>query len=148
MAASYDYIVYSDGASRGNPGQAGYGAYVTDVRSGQAVELSGYLGRATNNVAEYHGLLAGLRYIRDQGGTRVLVRADSELMVRQLQGRYRVKNPGLLPLYQEAMDLLQGFRAWKAEHVPREQNKDADRLANRGIDEARSVRRREEDPST
>jgi ribonuclease HI len=117
-----------------------------DVRSGQTTELSGYLGRATNNVAEYRGLLAGLHYIRDHGGTRVLVRADSELMVRQLQGRYRVKNPGLLPLYQEAMRLLQACDAWKAEHVPREQNKDADRLANRGIDEAHGVRPREEDP--
>ncbi len=146
MAASYDYIVYSDGASRGNPGEAGYGAFVMDVRSGQTTELSGYLGRATNNVAEYRGLLAGLHYIRDHGGTRVLVRADSELMVRQLQGRYRVKNPGLLPLYQEAMRLLQACDAWKAEHVPREQNKDADRLANRGIDEAHGVRPREEDP--
>ncbi|MGC8488157.1 MAG: ribonuclease HI family protein [Clostridia bacterium] len=136
MAESYDFIVYSDGASRGNPGPAGYGAYVLDAKRQRTVELSGFLGIATNNVAEYEGLLAGLDYVRKHGGGRVLVRADSELMVRQLQGRYRVKSPGLIPLYQRAVGLLQECTAWRAEHVPREQNKDADRLANRGIDEA------------
>lgn len=133
---AYDFVVYSDGASRGNPGPAGYGAHVMDTRHGTAAELSGYLGVTTNNVAEYRGLLAGLHYVRDHGGGDVLIRADSELMVRQLQGRYRVKNPGLIPLHHEALQILNQFRAWRAEHVPREHNKDADRLANRGIDEA------------
>ncbi len=130
-----DWILYSDGASRGNPGPAGYGAYLVDQRSGAAVELSGYLGLTTNNVAEYQGLLAGLRHVLAHGGGRVAVRADSQLMIRQLEGRYQVKHPRLVPLHREAMALLARTAGWTATHVPREQNKEADRLANRGIDE-------------
>ena len=146
MGETYDFIVYSDGASRGNPGPAGYGAYVNDVKNNAFIELSGYLGIATNNVAEYRGLLAGLHYIQAHGGGRVLIRADSQLMVRQLEGRYQVKNPGLIPLYHEALAVLKTCTAWRAEHVPREQNKEADRLANRGIDEANGSRRRDGSP--
>ena len=130
-----DWILYSDGASRGNPGPAGYGSYLVDQRSGAIVELSGYLGIATNNVAEYQGLLAGLRYVLAHGGGRVAIRADSQLLVRQLEGRYQVKHPRLIPLYRDAMALLARTVGWTASHVPREQNRDADRLANRGIDE-------------
>ena len=130
-----DWIVYSDGASRGNPGLAGYGAYVINTRTGQAEELFGFLGVTTNNVAEYQGLLAGLRHALAQGGGDVLIRADSQLMVRQLEGRYQVRHPGLKPLYNEARRLLNQFTAWHAEHVPRAENKEADRLANQGIDQ-------------
>jgi len=130
-----DWTLYSDGASRGNPGPAGYGSYLTDERTGEVVELSGYLGVTTNNVAEYEGLLAGLRYVLAHGGGRVAVRADSQLMIRQLEGRYQVKHPRLVPLYQEARRLLNLTAGWTVEHVPRADNRDADRLANRGIDE-------------
>ncbi len=134
-SAAHDWILYSDGASRGNPGPAGYGSYLIDQRSGAIVELSGYLGIATNNVAEYQGLLTGLRYVLAHGGGRVAIRADSQLLVRQLEGRYQVKHPRLIPLYRDAMALLARTAGWTATHVPREQNRDADRLANRGIDE-------------
>lgn len=129
------WILYSDGASRGNPGPAGYGSYLIDQGSGQVVELSGYLGVTTNNVAEYEGLLAGLRHVLAHGGGRVAIRADSQLMVRQLAGRYQVKHPRLIPLHRDAMALLARTAGWTATHVPREENRDADRLANRGIDE-------------
>jgi ribonuclease HI len=135
------WTVYSDGASRGNPGPAGYGAWVRNEETGDVAELSGYLGIATNNVAEYHGLLAGLRFALDHGGGSVLVRADSELLVRQLRGEYRVRHPGLVPLYREALRLLGQFDRWTAEHVPREENRQADRLANQGIDDATGVAR-------
>lgn len=131
--------VYSDGASRGNPGLAGYGAWVLDTTTGQITELSGFLGITTNNVAEYQGLLAGLQFALEHGGGTVVIRADSQLMVRQLNGQYQVKHPRLRPLYDQAKHLLQRFDGWRAEHVPREQNKEADRLANQGIDQ-RSMR--------
>jgi ribonuclease HI len=132
------WLIYSDGASRGNPGPAGWGAWVKNEDTGTITELSGYLGITTNNVAEYHGLLAGLRYVLDQGGGSCRVRADSQLLIRQLEGRYQVKHPNLQPLFREAVSLLRRLDRWTAEHVPREQNKEADRLANRGIDEAKT----------
>jgi ribonuclease HI len=132
-----DWTVYSDGASRGNPGPAGYGAAVTHESTGRVEELSGFLGVTTNNVAEYEGLLAGLRYVLAHGGGRVAIRADSQLMIRQLQGRYQAKHPRIVPLHREAMRLLGQLEAWTATHVPREENRVADRLANRGIDEGR-----------
>jgi ribonuclease HI len=134
------WTVYSDGASRGNPGPAGYGAVVRNDDTGEVVELSGYLGHTTNNVAEYQGLLAGLRYVLDHGGGVVRIRADSELLIRQLEGRYQVRHPNLKPFYAEARALLARLERWTAEHVPREHNRDADRLANRGIDDARPTR--------
>jgi len=136
------WIVYSDGASRGNPGPAGYGAYVIDADTGVTAELAGFLGTATNNVAEYQGLLAGLRHALAHGGGTVEVRADSQLMVRQLNGQYRVKNRGLEPLYRQALELLAQFQSWRAIHVPRADNRDADRLANQGIEAARTSPKR------
>jgi ribonuclease HI len=130
------WLIYSDGASRGNPGPAGFGAWVRNEDTGEVAELSGHLGIATNNVAEYHGLLAGLRYVLDHGGGAVRIRADSELLIRQLQGQYQVKHPNLVPLFREALAMLARLDRWTAEHVPRALNRDADRLANRGIDEA------------
>jgi ribonuclease HI len=127
--------LHVDGASRGNPGEAGFGVHVTGPDGGEVASLFGYLGKATNNVAEYQGLLHGLRFALERGATAVEVFSDSELMVRQLEGRYRVKSAGLLPLHQEARALLRRFARARVAHVPRERNREADALANRAVDE-------------
>ncbi len=127
--------VYSDGAARGNPGPAGAGAVLVEP-SGQVIDRLGkFLGTQTNNFAEYSGLLLGLRRARDLGVQEVEVYADSELMIRQLGGRYQVKSPSLRPLYEEALELLNGFQRVKLVHVPREMNAAADEMSNRAIDE-------------
>ena len=127
--------LHVDGASRGNPGEAGFGVHVTDPDGTEVASLYGYLGRATNNVAEYQALLHGLRFALARGVSRVEVFSDSELLVRQLEGRYRVKNAGLLPLHREAAGLLARFERARVAHVPRERNREADALANRAVDE-------------
>jgi ribonuclease HI len=127
--------VYSDGAARGNPGPAGAGAVLVEP-SGQVVDRLGkFLGVQTNNFAEYTGLILGLRRARDLNVREVEVFADSELMIRQLGGRYQVKSPSLRPLYEEALQLLNGFSRVKLVHVPREMNSAADEMSNRAIDE-------------
>jgi ribonuclease HI len=129
-------VMHIDGASRGNPGEAGFGIHVQDLS--RTVELYGYLGQATNNVAEYQALLHALRYALARGARQVEVRSDSELVVRQIEGRYRVKHPGLAPLHRESMDLLARFEQARVRHVAREENRDADRLANRALDRRES----------
>lgn len=124
-----------DGGARGNPGPAGYGVRI-EQDDGTIVELKQALGTATNNVAEYNGLLAALRWAVDHGISTLHVRSDSELLVKQMRGEYRVKNPGLLPLYEEARSLVRRIRRVRFEHVRREHNRDADRLANEAMDEA------------
>jgi ribonuclease HI len=124
-----------DGASRGNPGEAGFGIHVTAPDGSEVAGLYGYLGKATNNVAEYQALLHGLRFALARGAGSVEVFSDSELLVRQLEGRYRVKNAGLVPLHREAQGLLARFAKARVAHVPREKNRDADALANRAVDE-------------
>ncbi len=127
--------VYSDGAARGNPGPAGAGAVLVEP-SGQIVDRLGkYLGIHTNNYAEYMGLLLGLRRARELGVREVEVFADSELMIRQLGGRYQVKSTSLRPLYQQALKLLNDFSRVKLVHLPREMNSAADEMSNRAIDE-------------
>lgn len=127
--------VYSDGAARGNPGLSGAGAVLVEP-NGQVVDRIGkFLGVQTNNYAEYMGLLLGLRRAQALGVTEVEVFADSELMIRQLGGRYQVKSPTLRPLYEEAVKLLKDFSRVKLVHVPREMNKAADEMSNRAIDE-------------
>lgn len=130
--------LHVDGASRGNPGEAGFGVHVCSADGGEVAGLYGYLGRATNNVAEYQALLHGLRFALARGANEVDVFSDSELLVRQLAGRYRVKNPGLQPLFREAQALLARFARARVSHVPRERNREADALANRALDEKRS----------
>jgi ribonuclease HI len=130
--------IHIDGASRGNPGEAGFGVYVTTAEGTPVAELYGYLGRASNNVAEYQALIHALRYALEQGVAEVEVFSDSELVVRQISGRYRVKHPDMLPLHRQASALLSRFRDASVRHVRREQNKDADRLANRALDEKAS----------
>ena len=129
------YILYTDGASRGNPGPSGAGAFITTSSGEIVAEIAEYIGETTNNVAEYRALLAGLEKLVTLGAQEVEIRADSELMVRQIQGRYRVKHPNLQPLYQEALGLLKKIGRYSVHHVLREKNKDADRLANLAIDE-------------
>jgi len=125
-----------DGGSRGNPGPAGYGVRIEDPGGALLDELCESLGIATNNVAEYHGLIAALRYAADHRHRVVHVRSDSELLVKQMRGEYRVKNAGLRPLYQKARALVARLDRVTFEHVPRERNKEADRLANQAMDEA------------
>lgn len=123
-----------DGAARGNPGPAGAGVVIW---RGSKVfeEFCEYLGRATNNQAEYQALVLALRRARELGAREVAVRSDSELLVKQLLGEYRVKNPELRVLFQQAQELKRGFKKFSIRHVPREDNQEADRLANRAIDE-------------
>lgn len=125
---------YIDGGARGNPGPAGYGAYILDAHGRVLAELYAPLGKATNNVAEYNGLLAALRWALEHGHDRVHIRADSLLLVEQMRGNYRVKNEGLKPLYYEAQHLAGQVGHVTYEHVRREMNKDADRLSNLGMD--------------
>ena len=130
--------IHIDGASRGNPGEAGFGVHVARPDGQPVAGLYGYLGRATNNVAEYEGLLHALRYALAQGARRVHLFSDSELVVRQVGGSYKVKHPAMLPLHREAVSLMGRFERATLSHVRREQNKDADRLANRALDEKAS----------
>jgi probable phosphoglycerate mutase len=137
-AAGGSAIANVDGGSRGNPGPAGYGVRIQQD-DGTVVEIKESLGIATNNVAEYNGLLAALRWAVDHGVTTLHVRADSELMVKQMKGVYRVKHAGLQPLYAEAQSLARQIGRVTFEHVRRELNKDADRLANEAMDAARDL---------
>jgi ribonuclease HI len=127
---------YIDGGARGNPGPAGYGVHIRDSDGAVLEELHGSLGLTTNNVAEYHGLLAALRWAAERGHARVHIRADSELLVKQMRGEYKVKNEGLTPLFLQACALIRRIGDVSFEHVRREFNKDADRLSNLGMDQA------------
>ena len=126
--------IHVDGGSRGNPGEAGFGIHVADAAGRDVAELYGYLGRATNNVAEYQGLIHALRYALGRGARCVCLYSDSELVVKQVNGSYRVKHPAMIPLHREATSLLRRFEQASISHVPREQNRKADRLANEALD--------------
>ena len=128
-------IVNIDGGSRGNPGPAGYGVRF-QLDAGSVVELKEALGIATNNVAEYRALIAALTWAAGHGLDRLQVRSDSLLLVQQMRGEYRVKNAGLQPLFAEARRLVQDVGHVEFEHVRRELNADADRLANEAMDAA------------
>ena len=130
--------IHIDGGSRGNPGDAGFGVHVTAPDGSDVAELYGFLGLATNNVAEYQALLHGLRYAIARGARRVLVFSDSELVVKQIAGSYRVKHPSMVPLHREALALMRQLEEVRVTHVRREQNKEADRLANRALNEKAS----------
>jgi probable phosphoglycerate mutase len=129
-------VAYIDGGARGNPGPAGYGARIEGPDGTLVAELHGGLGVATNNVAEYNGLLAVLQWAVDHDQPQVHVRADSELLVKQMRGEYKVKNPALQALYVRARLLVAQLDTVKFEHVRRERNKEADRLSNLGMDDA------------
>jgi ribonuclease HI len=123
-----------DGGARGNPGSAGYGAIIKDQNGQILAELYAGIGVNTNNVAEYRGLIAALEWALAHGHTRLHIRSDSQLIVQQMLGNYRVKHEGLIPLYQQAKRLAAEVGHVTYEHVRREQNKEADRLSNLGMD--------------
>jgi ribonuclease HI len=124
-----------DGGARGNPGPAGYGVVITDENGELLAELCEGIGVSTNNIAEYRGLLAALEWALQHGHRRVHIKSDSLLVVQQMLGNYRVKHEGLLPLYRQARHLVAKIGEVTFEHVRREQNRDADRLSNLGMDQ-------------
>ena len=126
--------LYVDGASRGNPGPAGIGIVLYDGGNRVVQSYGRYIGETTNNVAEYTALLYGLQEAISHQGISLRVRTDSELLARQLQGRYKVKEPHLKVLRDQVLHLIPAFRSFTIDHVPRAKNKEADRLANQAID--------------
>src|SRR5262245_9533567 len=127
-------VAYIDGGSRGNPGIAGYGVDLQDESGATVASLSEDLGIRTNNFAEYSALIGALRYALANGYEGLRAYADSELMVRQINGIYKVKSPDLQPLFREAKVLISKLKSFSIHHVPREQNREADRLANLAMD--------------
>ena len=134
-----------DGGSRGNPGPAGYGVFITRD-DGSTVEIKESIGITTNNVAEYNGLLAALRWAAEHGIRSLTVRADSELMIKQMRGEYRVKNADLRALYDEAQHLLHQFDEARIDHNLRDKNKLADKLVNLALDRRAEVTDADEAP--
>ena len=133
------YTAKVDGASRGNPGPASYAVIVCKPDGSVLYQLGKYLGMATNNVAEYFALITALDYCAANNISRLRVRSDSELLVRQMQGRYKVKSAALKPLHERAIRQSKSFGYFAIEHVPREMNADADALANAALDRAGEV---------
>ena len=140
-APDQELLVWTDGGARGNPGPAGIGAVVTRPDGTVLAEIAEGIGWATNNVAEYRAVIAGLERARALGAHRVRLRADSLLLVQQLRGVWKVKNAGLRPLWEEAARLARGFDRVVFEHVPRGRNRAADALANRAMDAQGKVER-------
>ena len=135
MSTPMGYLVaHIDGGARGNPGPAGYGVAVEDEAGRLVAELSEYLGKQTNNYAEYSGLLAALTYALKHGFKALKVFSDSELIVRQVKGQYKVNHPALKGLHGKAMRMIDELEAFEINHVLREKNRDADRLANQAMD--------------
>jgi ribonuclease HI len=134
QAAFHGIVAYCDGGSRGNPGPAGFGVYIQDSAGGVLGELSQYLGARTNNFAEYSALLAALEFAITKGHGSLRVISDSELMVKQIKGQYRVNSPELRPLYEEARRRIAQLEHFQIQHVLREKNRHADRLANLAMD--------------
>jgi ribonuclease HI len=129
-------VIYADGAARGNPGPAGIGAVIEDERGRILKEISQFVGHKTNNQAEYMALIQGLEAAAEYQADAVQVRLDSELLVHQLRGEYKVKSPLLKPLRNKVRKLLAGYKVVGIEHIERQYNRAADRLANRAIDAA------------
>jgi ribonuclease HI len=137
--AAPSYRMNVDGAARGNPGPAAYGVVIRDGRGEVVARLKKYIGRMTNNVAEYYGLIAALDYAESHEVRAVRVESDSELMVKQMRGQYKVKSEDLRPLFERAKKMSQRFEAFRIDHVYREQNREADALANQALDETAGV---------
>jgi ribonuclease HI len=127
-------IAHSDGGARGNPGPAGYGVLIEDQSGKKVAALSEYLGRQTNNFAEYRGLIAALEYALDHGHRVLKVISDSELLVRQVKGLYKVKNAVLRELHSRAKQLIEQLEYFSIDHALRQHNQEADRLANDAMD--------------
>ncbi len=130
-------VVHVDGGARGNPGPAAVAAVAAEPGGGVLAERNLYIGEATNNVAEYRAVLLGLELAKDLGAAQVELVNDSELVARQIGGRYKVKNPGLKPLYLDTMRALREFGEWSVRSVRRESNERADELVNEALDQAR-----------
>ena len=136
--ATPDWVTaYIDGGARGNPGPAGYGIVVTDSAGTTLAELSQFLGHRTNNYAEYSALIAALEWALAHGHRHLRVTSDSELLVRQMKGIYKVKSPDLRPLYEQARSLSRKLERFEIAHVRREKNRRADKLANQAMDAGR-----------
>jgi ribonuclease HI len=129
------YRANIDGGSRGNPGPASYGVVIRDPRGEVVAKLKKYIGRMTNNVAEYYGLIAALDYAESHGVRALRIESDSELLVKQMRGLYKVKSSDLRPLFERAHKMSQSFESFRIDHVYREQNREADALANEALDE-------------
>ncbi len=130
-----DYLIaHIDGGARGNPGPAGYGVVIEDHVGRKVQELYEYLGHQTNNFAEYSALLAALQYANNHGYRCVRVLSDSELLVKQIRGEYKVRSEALFDIYRQAKELIAKLQSFQVQHVPREQNREADRLANIAMD--------------
>jgi probable phosphoglycerate mutase len=134
--SSPEIIAHIDGGSRGNPGPAAYGVSIETAQGKQVTAFAKFLGKTTNNFAEYQGLLAALDYALTQGYPRLRVLTDSELMACQINGVYKVRSPDLKPLYDQAQEMIARLESFSIRHVYREQNREADRLANQAMDEA------------
>jgi ribonuclease HI len=137
--AAAAYRANIDGGSRGNPGPASYGVVIRDPRGEIIAKLKKYIGRMTNNVAEYYGLIAALDYAQSKGIRALRIESDSELLVKQMRGQYKVKSDDLRPLFERAKKMSQALESFRIDHVYREQNKEADALANQAMDEANGV---------
>jgi ribonuclease HI len=133
VAAAYRANI--DGGSRGNPGPAAYGVVIRDAKGDIVARLKKYIGRMTNNVAEYYGLIAALDYMQSQGIRALRIESDSELLVKQMRGQYKVRSPELQPLFERARKMSQSLESFRIDHVYREQNREADALANEAMDE-------------
>jgi ribonuclease HI len=133
IAAAYRANI--DGGSRGNPGPAAYGVVIRDARGEPVAKLKKYIGRSTNNVAEYYGLIAAMDYAQSHGVRAIRIESDSELLVKQMSGLYKVKSADLQPLFERAKKMSQAFESFRIDHVYREQNREADALANEALDE-------------
>ena len=125
--------IYVDGGSRGNPGPSGAGVVILDSNGNRLKDISKYIGEATNNIAEYSALLYGLEEALILRADEIVVNLDSELVAKQLTGDYRVKDSGLKPLFERAMNMLKSFKSFEIRHIEREKNKEADKLVNRAI---------------
>jgi ribonuclease HI len=134
-AAAAAYRANIDGGSRGNPGPAAYGVIIRDGRGEIVAKLKKYIGRMTNNVAEYYGLIAALDYAESHKVKAIRIESDSELLVKQMRGLYKVKSEDLRPLFERAQKMSKTFESFRIEHVYREQNREADALANGALDE-------------
>ena len=139
-AAAHAIKANIDGGARGNPGPAAYGVVVRDPKGAVIAELSDYLGIQTNNFAEYSGLLAALDYAVREKQLSLKVLSDSELLVKQMKGQYRVKSPGLLELYDRARALVRKLEHFSIEHVLRQYNREADALVNQVLDSRKGIR--------
>lgn len=135
MKKNNPHTLFVDGASRGNPGPASIGCSLVDENGEEVFSISKVIGTVTNNVAEYTALVEGLKQAWNEGYTRIQVKADSELMVRQMKGEYKVKHDGLKVLFQQAQEISKEFESFSIEHVRREHNSRADELANLAFDQ-------------